>query len=123
MAKEDKARFYKVKVHRANVEPENSSLPITVNPIGGPELGGKKVFNPGQPVELTVTQINILKTPVETEFIIPDSSGIYEERNPIQAARQQYPDFEFKHDRVTGSIIAHKSIPNYFVEYLEGVPA
>lgn len=126
MSKEEKsavAKFFKVKVHRANIEPENASIPITVNPIGGPELGGKKVFSPGQPVELTATQIGILKQPVETEFPIPDGSGIYEERNPMQAARAQFPDFQFKHDRVNGTIIAFKSTPNYFVEFLEGVPA
>ena len=122
MAREDDSRvkWFKVKVHRANVEPENSMLPITVNVIGSPALGGKKVFSPGQTVELTAAQINVLKTPVETSFVIPDTSGIYEERNPIQAARQQYPDFEFKHDRVTGSIVASKSTPNYFVEHVEG---
>lgn len=127
MSKEElspiKTRKYKVKVHRANVEPENASLPITVNVIGPPELGGKKIFAPGTPVELTLPQINVLKTPVETEFVIPDTSGIYEERNPKQAARAQFPDFEIKQDKVTGQLIAFKSTPNYFVDFMEGVPA
>ena len=125
MDKNDKpgTKLYKVKVHRANVEPENASLPITVNPIGPPSLGGKRTFAPGTVVKLTECQIGILKQPVETEFPIPEGSGIYEERNPIEAARLQYPDFEFKRDRVNGRLIAFKSTPNYFVEYLEGVPA
>lgn len=120
---EDRPKWFKCKVHRANVEQENASLPITVNPIGPAALGGKKIFAPGTPVELTACQIGILKQPVETEFEIPDSSGIYEERNPIQSARSQYPDFEFRHNKTTGRIVAFKSTPNYFVEYLEGVPA
>jgi len=119
-----KPRFFKVKVHRTNIEPENAQLMITVHPIGNnPELGGKKQFLPGQVVELTAAQIGILKNPVETSFQVPDSSGIYEERNPIIAAKSQFPDFEFKRDKVSGNLIAFKSTPNYFVEYLEGIPA
>jgi len=116
-------RKFTVRVHRANIAPENANLPIIVNPIGPTSLGGKKEFMPGQPVELTIAQINVLKNAVEeTEFELPDSSGIYEERDPIAAARSQFPEFQFRRNKVNGSIIAFRRSPNYIVESVEGLP-
>ena len=104
----------KVMVNRMNVDEKNQHLEIVVNDLG--MAGGRKSFYPGQEVELTMVQINILKDAVErTRIDIPAGSGVYEAENPLMAARTQFPGFRAVSDRHTGMIYAERTRPNYTI--------
>lgn len=109
----------KVRVHRLNVDESNKELIITVNDLGDTRHG-KKEFIPGQEVELTQAQINILRAAVERQEITLDTySGVHTESNPLMAAEKQFPGFKAHYDRHTGSVIVVKETPNYSIETVE----
>jgi hypothetical protein len=104
----------KVIVNRLNVAEGNQDLVITVNDVGAPD--GRKSFEPGQEVVLTQAQINILNEAVERNHIdIPAGSGIYQDDNPREKARQQYPGFVVGYNSKTGLIFVEKHRPNYAI--------
>jgi len=101
-------------IHRANVDPDNRDLPIsiTVNSINN-----KKMFWPGEEVDLNASQIGVLKDSVEEiELEIPDESGIYESKNPVALAKSYYPNMRATRSSVTGRIVMTQRIPNYYFE-------
>lgn len=103
-----------VVVHHANMSEENRDLPIIVNAVGTP--AGRRKITPGKPVSLHVSHIEILNNAVEEHtLIIPEGSGIYEARDPISAAEQQYPGYAARWDRANGVIVMHKRVRNYIV--------
>jgi len=73
---------------------------------------------PGVPVDLTDTQISLLKdNPIESEIPIPQNSGVYERPDGIQLAEHQmYPGHRAKVNPVTGEITMVKTTPLYAVE-------
>jgi hypothetical protein len=117
---ENPSKLYKVIVRRALGEAENRNDPITVN-TGSKETGGKRTFYPGEEVKLTRTQILILMDSKEASKIeIPDHDGrsaIYTSKDPILAAKEQWPGFEIQRDPVSGQLSAIRNDPVYFVEF------
>ena len=106
------------RVHRTNCAEENTMIPITVNPCSQ-KLGGKKIFMPGDEVELTPTQFNILKSAVEPhDLIIPSDSGIYNSADPFKSARDNYPGYTIRRDPNDGRLHATMDVSNYIVERL-----
>lgn len=104
----------RVIVSRLNVDTENQDLEIVVNDLGAPS--GRKSFFPGQEVDLSLVQIGILKDAVERNHIdIPAGSGVYEDSNPMDAARQMFPGFTIKQNSHTGGLYAEKHRPNYAI--------
>lgn len=104
----------KVIVNRLNVAEGNQDLEIVVNDLG--VRNGRKAFFPGQEVELTLSQINILKEAVERNHIdIPAGSGVYSNDSPKNAAQQLYPGFIIKQNPHTGMLFAEKHRPNYSI--------
>lgn len=104
----------RVVVNRMNVDEKNQHLEIVVNDLG--MANGRKSFYPGQEVDLTMVQINILKDAVErTRIDIPMNSGIYEADSPLQAARSQYPGFRAVTNKHTGMIYVERAKPNYTI--------
>jgi len=104
-------------IHRANVDPDNRDLPIsiTVNSINN-----KRMFWPGEEVELNESQIGVLKDSVEeVELEIPDESGIYESQNPVALVKSYYPSMRARRDPVTGRIVMTQRTPNYILELVE----
>jgi len=113
---------FKVKVHRVGMDPENKDLPISVDTCN-PATGGKLRFSPGTVVELTLTQIDILSRPQETNIPLDEGSGIYEASNPQKLAEKYYPGFSARRDPATGIIWITKSEPLYIVERVGGFTA
>ena len=111
---------YLCRVYRANCDEANRDqiIKVTVN-----SFNNRKVFKPGEEVELNISQINVLKdSVVDTEIHIEPSSGIYSSKNPEAAAKNQYPGFQIRKDQTTGYITAFKHEPKYIIEYLEDRP-
>ena len=113
----DKSLTKKVRIYRSNVDPDNKDMRISVcanNPKN------RKIFFPGQEVELTPTEISILKDAVEeTQVFIPSNSGIYEAKDPESVARNQWPGMQPRRDPITNLIIMVKRVPKYIIEYVE----
>ena len=102
------------------MEQENSDFPIIVNTCD-PKTGGLKRFLPNQPVDLTRTQVDILKKAIEeSSFTVGDLGDYPSEalnaKDPVSAAKQMYPDFEIIKDHRTGIITAVKKRPRFSVE-------
>ncbi len=114
-AKDEKViKMKKYRVHRSNVDPDNRDLIITVT---ANSIANRKVFWPGEEVELSSTQVDILKNSIEEiKLVIPPESGIYLTANPVTAAQSQYPDMSPEIDRSTNTISMVKRIPNYVIE-------
>ena len=107
----------KVRVHRSNVDPDNKDLPIKVNDLGMPPKEGKRMFAPGQIVELTRSQISILRDSVEeTTIELPDGSGIYNAANPLKLAEDHFPGYTAQQSPTTGQILLTRRTPNYIIE-------
>jgi len=109
-----KEKLTKCSVHRTNCDPDNKDNPIsiTVN-----TANNKKVFWPGQEVELTDSQIGVLKNSVEeVKLTIPPESGVYESQNPIALARSYYPTMTPSVDQASGMIDMISRTPNYIIE-------
>lgn len=105
----------RVRVHRNNVDPENKDLAITVNDLGS--ATGRRVFAPGQIVELSAVQIGILRDSVETiDIPIPHGSGIYDNADPRKSAESHFPGFQARINRDTGVVTVSKRTPNYVIE-------
>lgn len=104
----------RVIVNRLNVAEGNQDTEIVVNDMG--VNNGRKSFFPGQEVELTMAQIEILKDAIDrTQIDIPAGSGIYESDNPIAAAKKAYPGFRAAVNSHTGLIYVEKHKPNYSI--------
>jgi hypothetical protein len=120
IAKDPRSIFKKVVVNRLNVAEGNQDLEIIVNDIG--IRTGRKAFYPGQEVELSLCQINILKDAVEkTHIDISPNSGVYAEDNPIQAAQRQFPGFKIMTNPHTGLLYAEKRRPNYSIVEVDSI--
>lgn len=107
----------KVRVHRNNVDPDNKdqSISVCVN-----ALVNKRTFFPGQVVELTKAHLDVLKNSVEyKELPLPEGSHVYDARDPLQAAQNQYPNMEVRRSPISGRIVAIRTSPNYTIEYLD----
>jgi len=108
-------RKHKVRVFRFNCEKENQNDPIVVDVVG--VSGQRKVFLPGQTVELSEAQIEILKNAKEdSSFEIEPTSGIYKARDPMREAVNWNPGFTPVQDPITGLITLTDSKPNYVIE-------
>lgn len=106
----------KCRVTRTNIDPDNTTLPITVILN---DRKNKREFSPGQEVMLSRGDIDLLKNCVEeTRLYIPLDSGIYEARDPLAMATSQYPDMIAEKDQLTGEIVMTRRIPNYIIEEL-----
>jgi len=106
----------KCRVTRTNTDPDNANMPISaiVN-----DRKNKREFLPGQVVKLSQAHINVLRDSVEeTMLIIPDDSGIYEAKDPLTLAKNQYPGLTPEYDPITGQIICKRRTANYVVEIL-----
>lgn len=105
---------YKVIVNRLNVAEGNQDLVIVVNDLG--VVNGRISFYPGQEVELTQVQIDILKEAVEVNHIdIPPGSGVYSSVDPVAAVQAAHPGFVVKRNHRTGGLFAEKVRPNYSI--------
>ena len=110
--KSSRDKTYKVKVYRR--DKLNETMPITVCHN---DSHNKKEFMSGAEVELTQSEIDILKDArIEHRFDLPDNSGIYEASNPLFEAQKQNPGMEAKIDHRTGSIYLQKSEPIYIIQ-------
>ena len=116
-AKDNGLSTRKVRIYRSNVDPDNKDAQISVcanNPKD------RKIFFPGQEVDLTPTEIGILRDAVEeTQIFIPSNSGIYEAKDPEAVARNQWPGMQPKRDPITNLIVMIKRVPKYIIEYVE----
>ena len=113
-SKPEKAKRIKCRIHRSNVDPDNRDLPISIT-VNTPH--NKKVFWPGQEVELTESQLGVLKDAVEeVRITIPPESGVYESRDPVALAKSYYPNMSPEIDRATGQITMLSRIPNFIIE-------
>lgn len=113
---------WKCRVLRANVDEANKSLVISVT---ANSISGRKQFHPGQEVDLTEAQINILIDSVEdTQIAIPPTSAIYESPpdRQLQLASNFFPDMQPVRNNATGMITMVKHAPNYIIQPLEHIP-
>ena len=107
----------KVKIYRSSGAPENQDLVISVC-VNNPK--NRKKFYPGEEVELTITEIDVLRNSVEENALfIPPDSGIYQAKEPLSVARNQYPGMAAGYDHVTGLIKMVKRTPNYMIEEVQ----
>jgi hypothetical protein len=107
-------KVVKCRVYRSNVDPDNRDMPIsvTVNSISN-----KKIFWPGEEVELSEAHINVLKDSVEeTRIHIPPESGIYASKDPIAVARNFYPNMKAEVNPMDNTISMVSRVPNFLVE-------
>jgi len=114
VAKSAKPKTKRVRIHRASGSPENKDLQIS---ICVNNAKNRKKFFPGEEVELTQSEISVLRDSVEENALyIPPDSGIYAARDPLAIARNQYPGMTAKYDQVTGQIKMIKRTLNYIIE-------
>jgi len=112
-----KSKELKCRVYHANTDPGNADMEISVTVN---TAASKKIFWPGVDVMLTQAHINVLKDSVEeTRFDIPSESAIYSSRDPITAAKNNYPAMRAEVNPSTGLITMFRSMPNYLVEIVE----
>lgn len=113
-ATKQKSKTKLVRIHRASGAPENKDLQISVCLNHAKD---RKKFYPGEEVELTLPEINVLRTSIEENALyIPPDSGIYAAADPLAIARNQYPGMSAQYDHVTGQIKVTKRTPNYLIE-------
>lgn len=110
-------KLIKVRVFRSNVDPDNRDTPISVTLN---TLNRKRIFWPGEEVELEKGHLNILKDSVEeVNILIPPESGIYASRDPIAVAKNFYPNMQARVNPTDNTITMTSRIPNYIIEYVE----
>ena len=110
--------WHQVIVHHANMSEENRDLPIVVNAVGS--AVGRRKITPGKPVLLHERHISILKDAIEEHaLVVPEGSGIYQARDPMSAAEQQYPGYTARWDRANGVLVMRKRVRNYIVSPAE----
>jgi hypothetical protein len=115
--KKKSPKLIKCRVHRSNVDPDNRDLIININVN---QTSKKKSFFPGQEVELSPEHISVLKDSVEeVRLAIPLESGIYESANPLQVAKNFYPNMTPEVDPASGVITMIQRTPNYIIERTE----
>ena len=104
------------RVTKSNVDPDNANMPISVTVN---DRKNKKQFLPGQEVALSEAHIDVLRNSAEENRLpIPEDSGIYESRDPMALAKNQYPGMLAEIDQHTGGIVMVRRTPNYIVEIL-----
>ena len=112
-----KDKLIKCRVYRSNVDPDNRDMHISVTHNS---LAHKKIFWPGEEVELTEGQINILKDSVEeNRLFIPAESGIYASKDPIAVAKNFYPNMRAEVNPTDNTISMISRVPNFIVELVE----
>ena len=111
-----KRKKYPVRVMRISGDEANRDLIIKVTANGPNE---RAVFRPGEKVELTITQLNILNDAVQDTVIeIEPTSGIYSSRAPEVAAQNMYPGMEIIKDPYTGYLRAVRKVRHYSINFL-----
>ena len=116
--KTSKPKTYICKVFHMDMDQENKDVPISLcvnNALN------RKRFLPGQEVELTEAEINVLKEPLDTQIPIPPTSGIYEAKDPIKEAKKQYKGLDIVRDKRSGVLLAVKRQPRFMVEVVKEV--
>ncbi|MBW2036426.1 MAG: hypothetical protein JRI41_02940 [Deltaproteobacteria bacterium] len=107
-------KLVKCRVYRSNVDPDNRDMPISVCVNS---LANKKIFWPGEEVELHEAHINVLKDSVEeTRILIPPESGVYASKDPLSVAQGFYPNMTGSINSMDNMITMTSRIPNYLVE-------
>jgi len=107
-------KLIKCSVHRSNCDPENRDMPISVTVNSS---SNKKVFWPGEEVELSQAHINVLKDSVEEVRIpIPPESGVYSSKDPVAVAKNYYPSMKAVINPMDNTITMVSKVPNYIVE-------
>lgn len=110
-------KLIKCRVHRSNCDPDNKDMPISVTPNS---ISNRKIFWPGEEVELTQSHINILKDSVEeVRLPIPLESGIYASKDPVAVAKNFYPAMTPEIDPMNNMITMVSRIPNYIIETID----
>ena len=113
-------KWFKCKVFRMHVHPENADDPIKVNAVGGPELGGKRTFMPGEVTKLTRAHINILEDGVEDSRLeIPRTSDLYLLDTWKKDAEERFPEFLAEKNPIDGKITMVKHKIKYVVQGVE----
>jgi len=108
-------KLIKCRIHRSNCDPENRDMPISVTVNSS---SNKKVFWPGQEIELSESHINVLKDSVEEFRIpIPSESGIYASKDPVTVARNSFPTMKAEINPADNMITMVSRIPNYIIEF------
>lgn len=109
-----KPKSIKCRVYRANVDPDNKDMPISVTVNS---LSNKKTFWPGEEVELSLSHVAVLKNSVEeTRIQIPPESGIYASKDPVAVAKNFYPSMVPEVSQIDNTISMVSKIPNYIIE-------
>jgi len=112
--KPQKPKVTKCRVHRSNCDPDNRDMQISVTVNNA---ANKKVFWPGQEVELTDSQLGVLRDSVEeVKLVIPPESAVYSAKDPVAVARGYYPNMTAEVASATGIISMVSRIPNFIVE-------
>lgn len=103
-----------VRVHRINCPEESRNDPIMVCVNNHKS---KKVFRPGTVQKLTRAEVLALKQArLDFNIPIPDNSGIYHARDPMEAAKEAYPACYIEKNARTGKLEAVRSEPQYSIE-------
>ena len=119
MAEGTTIKRYICRVHHMDMDRENRDVPITVCVN---DAMNRKVFAPGQEVELTESEVAALKDSyIDSQIPIPWNSGIYQARNPMTEAKKQYPDMIIEKDARSGLLTAIKRQPRFLVEIIREV--
>jgi len=116
LPKKEKPKLFKCRVFRSNCDPDNRDMPISITPN---TISQRKVFWPGEEVELNQMHINILKDSAEeTRLPIPADSGIYASKDPIAVAKNFYPSMKAEINPMDNTICMISRVPNYIVELI-----
>jgi hypothetical protein len=108
----------KYRVHRSNCDPDNKDVLISVT---FNTAANRMAFWPGEEVELTESQVNVLKNSVEeVRIVLPPESGVYSSENPLVVAKSFYPNMQAELDRSTNLITMVQRTPNYIIEEVSG---
>jgi hypothetical protein len=109
-------KTFKVRVHHADMDPENTGVTISVNCIRGGKSKPKR-FLPGTVQELTEAELNVFKYAVrENKLEVPIESGIYQTANPLLEAQRQYPSMDPIMEN--GIVYITKRQPRFIVEHV-----
>jgi hypothetical protein len=114
----DPDKEYLCIVHRVNTEKENADFPIIVSLVGKK----RRVVSPGEKARLFGYHILILRDSVnETEISVPSESAVYESKDPLKAAEQNFPGFRAIRNEDDGTITLLRHSPRYSVEVIRPI--
>lgn len=109
---------FKVVVNHLLAEGKERENPIPVNDLGD-QKHGRAICWPNQETILSTVQIGILKDAVERVSVsVPEGSGIYEELDPLKAAKTQFPGFNARWNHNTGTIELAKERPRFAINII-----